>query len=570
MHLKNSIYILLRRKQIVISFFLITVATVTAATFAQKNIYVAIATVIAEKDQIETQKDIIKSRRSAYRVLKNLKMGGTGEFSGDKDPIAVLLKKLRVDLIKDTRILKIKVIDQNPRLASLIANEFAKVYVNSNIALKIKASDQASKWLKQEIGKQKRKVAESELRLQRYKEANNLVSIEHQRDIINAEIIRLNAAYIDAQKRRINAEIKGGSEAEYIAAKEEEEKIKPFLERQKKEAGNLERKIIDHNILKRDIDANNRMLEIALDRLKEMPIAGQIQTKNVRVQDMAAIPEKPIRPRKWLNIALSVILGFTGGAGLAFFREYKDITVKDPIDVSGLLQVPVLGFVPRIKTDGKNIKRKSDIYRVVEKDINSLAAEAYRSIRTNLLFLIDRSNLAKSIVITSSLPREGKTLTAVNLAMMLANSGERVLLVDAYMKKPGVHTIFNEKNEIGLSQFLLNKQDFENIIRRSDVDNLYFVTSGRISTDAAGSISSRNTKLFIAKAAAQFSKIIFDTPPVGLSADAATLSTICTGAVLITEGKKTSKKALGNSKELFRKADARILGIIVNNIALVN
>ena len=547
---------------------MITVTIVTTATFAQKNIYMAAATVISEKDHIETQKEIIRSRRSAYRVLKNLNLGKTGEFSRSKDPIAALLKKLRVDLIKDTRILKIKVIDQNPRLASLIANEFAKVYVDSNIALKTKAADQANEWLKQEVGKQKRKVAESELRLQKYKEANNLISIEHQRDIINAEIIRLNAAYIDAQKIMIDAEIKGGTEAVYIAAKQEEEKIRSSLERQKKEAGNLERKIIDYNILKRDIDADNRMLEITLDRLKEMPIAGQIQAKNVRVQDIAAVPERPIRPRKRFNITLSVMLGLIGGTGLAFFREYKDITVKDPIDVSGLLQIPVLGFVPSIKTDGKNIKRKSDIYRIVEKDINSLAAEAYRSIRTNFLFLIDHSNFAKSIVITSSLPREGKTLTAVNLAMMMANSGERVLLVDAYMKKPGVHTIFNEKNEIGLSQFLLNKQDFENVVRRSDIDNLYFVTSGRVAAGPAGSISSRNMKLFIEKAAAQFSKIIFDTPPVGLSADAVALSAICTGVILITEGKKASKKVLGNSKELFRKVDARILGVIVNNITL--
>lgn len=582
---------LLRKKWTAISFFLITVTAISAATFMQKDVYMAASTVIVDaesKDYIETQKEIIRSRRSAYRVLKNLKLNKVEKFRKSKDPVAALLEKLQVGLMKDTRILKIRVIDQNPRLASLIANEFAKVYVDSNTAFKLKMSNEANEWLRQEVGNQKRKVAESELKLQQYKEANNLIFIEHQQNIINDALVKLNADYIDARKRRISAEaayediITGDDEAiismesplalniktEYGTAKQKEEEIKSALERQKKEAGALEKKIIGYNALKREIDTNSRMLEVVLNKLEETSIAGKIETNNTRVQDIAEVPKRPIRPRKKFNIALSVILGLIGGAGLIFFRERIDAAIKDPNDIAALLQIPVLGSVPRIKVDGKNIKRKSDIDRVVEKDAHSLAAETYRSIRTNLLFSVNHSSPAKSIVITSSAPGEGKTLTAINLAMMIANSGERVLLVDADMRKPRIHTVFNEKNETGLSQFLLNKQALENVVRQSGIDNLYFVTSGRTKSKPAELISSENMKVFIEKASIQFSKIIFDTPSVGLVTDAAVLSAICTGVILIAEDRKTTKKALVNSKDLLQKADARILGVIVNNITL--
>jgi polysaccharide biosynthesis transport protein len=366
----------------------------------------------------------------------------------------------------------------------------------------------------------------------------------------------------------LSSRIKNEVENDYNSVLEEESKLKIALDEEKKKALELDRKIINYSALQREIDTNDRVLEIVLNRLKEMSISGQIQANNVRVQDFAEVPMKPVRPIKALNIALSIVLGFVGGIGLALFSEYMDTTLKDPAEIATLLQIPVLGSVPRVKTDGKGIKKKVDIDRIVEKDSHSLAAEAYRSIRTNLLFSINHSNTAKSIVITSSVPREGKTLTAVNLAMMIANSGERVLLIDADMRKPRVHTVFNDKNEIGLSDYLLGKKDFNSVIKYSEIDNLYIVTSGKSTHKPAELLSSSNMKLFLSDAALQFSKIIFDTPPVALVTDAQILSSICTGVVLVAEGNKATMPLLNRSKELLGKVEAKILGIIVNNISL--
>ncbi len=662
-HIKDYLAVLRRRKWILISFFLITVTTIAIGTFKQQKIYRATATVIVDarspevlsgrdvrdvvelgesnywgyRDYMETQYEIIKSRRLAYGVVKKLKLFNQEDFRKAKDPIEVLLKKLEVKSVRDTRMIGIQIDDKDPKQAARLANEFASSYVDSNLALKIKMSGEAQEWLKQEVEKQKRKVTESELKLQMYKEESGVVSIKNQENITNDSLERLNAGYIDAQKRRVKAEttykslldkegemllenlpallaenetllqlkndylkqealltdykkiykskhpkmirlldniaylasrIKDEVGNDYKSALEEERKLKIALDGEKKRALELDRKIIDYNALQREVDTNERMLEIVLNRLKETSISSQVQANNIRIQDIAEVPRRPIKPRKKLNIIFSMILGLAGGIGLAFFRDYMDTTLRDPAEIAALLQIPVLGSVPRVKTDGKNIKKKLDIDRIVEKDSHSLAAEAYRSIRTNLLFSLNHSSSAKSLVITSSVPREGKTLTAVNLAMMIANSGERVLLVDADMRKPRVHTIFNEQNESGLSEFLLGKKDFNSVVKYSGNDNLYVVTAGKATHRPAELLSSEKMKLFLETAASEFSKIIFDSPPIALVTDAQILSTICTGVVLIADGGRATRVLLNRSKDLLEKVGARILGIIVNNISL--
>ena len=670
-HLRDYINVLKRRKWIAISFFFITVTTISLATFIQKPVYRTTASVIIDiespdvlsetdvvtlgekneyylyRDYIETQQEVIKSRRTAHGVMKNLNLSRLKEFQKKKDPIEILLKKVNIEPLGDSRIIKIHIDDKDPGLASRIANEFARVYVDSNIALKINTSKQAQGWLEGEVDGQKKRVSDVEVELQRYKEKNDIFSVENQQEVISDTLTGLNVGYLDAKKRRIQTETSYKSllkqknnlgiknlpaplvsnknlqrlkedylrhtsllveykeiykhkhpkmirllenishikslinreieteynnvlreiETEYRNALEEENKLEIELDKQKKNAFEFERKIVNYNVLKRELETNERILQIVLNRLRETSIASQIQTNNVRIQDIAEIPKKPVRPKKLLNIALSLVFGFVGGIALAFFRDYMDASLKNPNEIALSLQLPLLGSVPKVLVDRDRIKKKDDIDRIVEKDSHSLASEAYRTIRTNLLFSINHSNEVKSIVITSSVPREGKTLTAVNLATMIANSGEKVLLVDADLRKPRVHTVFNDKNEAGLSQFLLGKNDFDSICKSSGTNNLHIVTAGKIADKPAELISSENMKLFLKIASSKFSKIIFDAPPVVLVTDAQILSTICTGVVLVADGDKITKPLLNNAKELLQKVNANIIGVIVNNIS---
>jgi len=235
-----------------------------------------------------------------------------------------------------------------------------------------------------------------------------------------------------------------------------------------------------------------------------------------------------------------------------------------------LLQLNVLGIVPHIKTDKNFLIKESDIDRVVEKNPNSMASEAYRSIRTNLLFSFDCFDNSKSIVITSSLPQEGKTLTAANLAILLANSGEKVLLVDADMRKPRLHTVFNDNNKFGLSDFLMGEKDLESIVKYSGIENLYIVTSGSSTHKPTELISSGNMRAFLKQSTDRFSKVIFDTPPIEIITDAVILSSMVSGTILVVKSSKATELTLFRSKELLQKVNAKMLGMIINNVSFLN
>lgn len=554
MDIRSCVLILLRRRLVIAAFFLLTAITLTIAAFLQKEVYRATATVVLDTDgmgmattkgilapqepygyYLQTQKEIMRSRRTAHHVIKNLKLDRSEGFAGEDDLIGSLLKKLRVKPIRGAKILKITVDDQDPRLASLIANEFARVYVDSSIGLKIKAYKQAQSWLREEIDKQRRRVRESEFKLQVFKEKNNILSIKKE----------IGAAYLDNLER--------GSESVQEAGEK------------KKKALALEKKAIKYSSLQRDIEINERILQATLNRLKEAPASEEIFANSARVQDLAEVPKRPIKPRMALSIALSVIFGLVGATALAFFMDYADAVLEEPYEAAGLLEAPLLGSVPNIRPDNKNVRKKEDIYRVVEKDSYSLASEAYRTIRTNLLFSMGRS---KCIFITSIAPKEGRTITAVNLSLMMANSGEGVLLVDADMRKPRVHRIFGETNEPGLYQYLLEENDFNSIVRDSGIHNLHIVTAGKGMRKSTGLLSSKNMESFLEQANARFSRIIFDAPQLSLIADTQMLSGIVTGVIMILGGPSLTRNLVARTKRLLQKSNANLLGVIVNNMLL--
>lgn len=662
-HLKDYLSILLNRKWIVISFFIFVVTIVTFATYMQKPVYRATATVVVDaetpdvlsssvnevvrlgesnyfayRDYMDTQKELIKSRRNAYKVFKKLQLSSNKEFSGAKDQLETLLKKIKVDSLRNTRILEISADDTDPALASALANEFAKVYSDSNLALSVKSSSNAEDWLKKEVEIQEKKVRDSEIAAQDYKEKNSLISAEEKINIISEALTKINESYIESQSRRVQIEtaykaieddkgellldnlpsilstneslqqlkqdylkqeallmeyrkvykdkhpkmaallsqigylksrIKNELESQYNVAKQEEAKFKDLLDDKKKEATRMERDTINYNGLMREVEINRKMLAMVLNRLKETSLSSQIRSNNIRIQDIAEPPRKPIKPKKRVNIALGIIMGLFGGITLAFFKEYMDTSLRDQHDITQFLGLPILGSVPRIKVDRKSIKRKSDIDRVVDMDSDSIAAEAYRSIRTNLLFSLSDADLSKNIIITSSVPREGKTITAANLAMMIAKSGEKVLLVDSDMRKPRIHSVFNIKSQAGLSDFLLGSKDFDSIVNYTAIDGLSVITAGVISHKPAELLSSVNMKVFLSRASSQFSRVIFDTPPITLVTDASILSNVSgAGVILVAESGRITKELLNNSKELLRKVNAKIIGVVLNNVSL--
>lgn len=302
-------------------------------------------------------------------------------------------------------------------------------------------------------------------------------------------------------------------------------------------------------------------MEERIMREKEPFALTSLKANNIRIMDEAEIPKKPIRPNKRLNILLSLLVGLLGGTGLAFFFEYLDNTIKTFEDVEKYIQLPFLGSVPTI--EGKYSELEKD--RFVHLQAKTPISEAYRAIRTGILFSGSAEKDLKAIIITSPGPQEGKTTTLCNLGIIMANSGGSVLLVDSDMRKPRLHIVFDQKNNIGLSNFLTGQTDFDEIIKKTDIENLYVVTCGFHPPNPSELLGTKRMGEFVEKAKAKFDKILFDSPPINVVTDASILAGMMDGTILVVESGKTTRNAIPRVKQLLKDAKAKVLGVLINN-----
>jgi capsular exopolysaccharide synthesis family protein len=292
------------------------------------------------------------------------------------------------------------------------------------------------------------------------------------------------------------------------------------------------------------------------------PAIVGVSANNVSIQDRAEVTKIPLRPKKRLNILLSIIVGLFGGIGLAFFFEYMDDTIKGVEDIIHLADWPYLGSIPKINGKGDMPEVQKDLFAHTQP--KDPITEAYRSIRTSILFSSTEEHHLRSIIVTSPGPQEGKTTTICNLAITMAHSKKKVLLVDADMRKPRLHEIFNKKNETGLSNFLSEQTGFKELIQKTEIDNLFLVSGGPHPPNPSELISSHKMAEFIDQAKGEFEFILLDTPPIAVVTDASILARAVDGVILVLESEKTSRRALPRVDQLLKEARARLIGVLFN------
>ena len=222
------------------------------------------------------------------------------------------------------------------------------------------------------------------------------------------------------------------------------------------------------------------------------------------------------------------------------------------------VQYPFLGYIPAIESDKKDT--------VVQLEPKSGVAEAYRTLRTSILFSSSDQVATKSILVTSPGPGEGKTITASNLSITMAVGGSRVLLVDSDMRKPRVNKIFDLKNDIGLSNFLVGQAGLDEIVKETGIKNLSVVSCGPRPPNPSELLTSLQMTDFIKQATEKFDKVIFDSPPLGVVTDANILAKIVSGVILVFQGGKTSRNIIPRIRQLLTNAQARVLGVTINNL----
>lgn len=312
-------------------------------------------------------------------------------------------------------------------------------------------------------------------------------------------------------------------------------------------------------------------------KLEETKINEAGQRRNVRIIDEAIEPLEATKPKKKLNLALGIFLGLGLGIGITFLKEYFDNSIKSQEELEAI-GYNILGSIPKIemskveeKLEQKLSKlgpiegKKIEARLITHLDPKSPVSEAYRTLRTNLQFSrIEKS--VKTVLITSSGPKEGKSTTSANLAIAIAQSGKRVVLIDADLRRPVVHSIFGLEKEDGITNYLMNDISYEGMIKKSIIDNLFIIPSGVLPPNPSELLSSQKMEELINKLKNDFDMIIYDTPPIIAVTDAAILGTKVDGCILVVNSGKTNYDAVIRAKSLMENVGARMLGAILNNV----
>jgi capsular exopolysaccharide synthesis family protein len=276
----------------------------------------------------------------------------------------------------------------------------------------------------------------------------------------------------------------------------------------------------------------------------------------------AEIPTKPVGPKRLLGILGGAVLGAVIGFSLVYILDYLDNTVRSQEDVEKYIRLPYLGHVPAVTDKSKDDTEKMII---VQADPDSLVAEAFKNIRTGIVFSAPPETL-KAILVTSTIPSEGKSFTSTNLATTLAMDGNNILLVDSDMRRPTVHHSFKLDNSTGLSNYLTGNVPLDAIIQKTFVDNLSFVNAGPTPPNPSGLLGSFRMEDFIKEAKQRFDRIVIDGPPlIGIS-DSIILSKLVDGALLVIRFGTASRDVIARAKQCLQEVGVNILGVVLNDI----
>ena len=396
------------------------------------------------------------------------------------------------------------------------------------------------------------------------------------------KVLRLQAQLKEMEQLvgREKTNIASRIEAEYRGARQRELLLSQALEKQKAETNRMAEKLVQYNILKREAEANKQLYEGLLQKLKEAGISAGLRSSNIRIVDPALVPPTPVRPQKARNILLALLVGLVGGMGLALLREYLDNTVKTPDDIDSLSRLPSLAVVPafamlngygrmpkllRSSTgNGKETRVELVSYNLPQSQIS----EAFRALRTSLL-LSQAEHPPQVILVTSALPQEGKTTAAVNLAVTLAQLGDRTLLVDADLRKPGIGRALSlaDGKYAGLSSYLAGVSSLEVVtVPHAVITNLAAIPTGPVPPNPADLLSSRRLSEAIAALRQDYKFIVMDSPPIMAATDAVILSVLADGVLLVVRSGETPKGVFMRARDLLGGVKCRLLGVVLNAV----
>jgi capsular exopolysaccharide synthesis family protein len=544
--------------------------------------------------------------------------------------VDALLARLTVEQVRGSQLVDVQFQSSDPQFAARAVNAFADEYVSHNLALKIENLEKSAEWLTGEVERQARLVQESELKLAQYREKQDAGALDSGQNIVVARLNSTNEQLLAARADRIRKETvwkslqSAGQNVESISAVLNSANVQQFrnritelqqesgrvaerygekhperqrvatalasaqrqlqdeinkavqnarneyetaltqervllesLNESKKAATDLSRKGVDYSALVREAESNRAVYSQLLTREKELRVVANSRTNNVRVVDRAETPQSPFTPNHRRDWVYALALGLALGLAVAFGIDYLDDTVKTPDDITRRLKLRFLGLVPIVPGE-----RHPLISGPVPHDFG----EAYRSIRTSLATQLP-GNGARVVAVASSQPLEGKTTTAVNIAMALAVSGARVLLIDADMRRPSVHKALRMANDRGLSQLLAGQARMREVVQRTHDPNLLAITAGRTPANPSELLASdRMRALLSGLETGPFDWIVIDTPPVLAVTDAVILAPLVHAVTFVIGAEMTRWRLAERAVETLLGSNPRQVVAILNKV----
>jgi len=399
---------------------------------------------------------------------------------------------------------------------------------------------------------------------------------------IDKQIAALEKLMSDARSRATRI-VTTNLATRYRQALSTEEALRKAYVQQRAETLTQNEAAVNYRIIQQEIETNKSLLDGLLQRTKENDVVMTGTPNNIRVVDYAIPQKKPVGPKRAMIIGLSLLLALGCGVGLAFLIEYLDDSIRSTEDVENLLHLPSVGVIPLLDTPKQkrlfspssksasishngNGAKQEVLLTDIEK--HSPLAEAYRHLRTSVL-LSTAGRPPRTLLITSSMPSEGKTTTAVNTAMSLAQTGARVLIIDADMRRPRLHSIFNLKNDTGLSALLsreVSGAEITSAIQHDEESKLFILTAGPLPPNPAELVGSEQMLKLISAVTSTFTHVVIDSPPVAAFTDGVLIAAMVDGVLLVVHSGKSSRKVVARARKLLQDVGARIIGVVLNKV----
>ena len=477
---------------------------------------------------------------------------------------------------RQSGIIRISYRDENPDRAEAIVDEVARVYVDQNISRLSAEAENSLNFMREQIPYIQRDLQEAEAAFNQFASENQSIDVSAENQAVLTQLVELDTRIQELELQRVELNRRFTSNHPNVIAAEEQYRQltseRARFNRRIEALPDTQQQLVS---LRRDVEVASGMYELLLYKAQEMEVARASTVGNVRIIDPAIVDRSaPVAPRKSLIVVLGTLLGGLFGVVWVLIRRaiYRGVESADQIESTGLSVFSSVPFSDEQKrwddmfNDGKKgHKAKKGLNILAEKEPTDLAVEMLRNLRTSLYFnLSEASN--KAVMISGPSPGVGKSFISVNLATVCALAGQKVLLIDADMRRGYLHRYINKTNKDGLSEYLSGQSSLSDVVFSSDIENLDVLTRGKTPPNPSELLHHQRLQALVHQASQDYDLIIFDTPPVLAVTDAAIVGQVTGNTLLVCRFDKTSKREIEHATSRLARDGSKVTGAVLNGV----